>query len=191
MSIRIPVNLASEPFRRDRPILAASIAVGVLLAGMLAMLSYLVWSERVRLAETRAVVDQLSRDAAAVTAELSRLDSTLREPRNAEVMQRALMLNTLLERKGISWTGIFGDLEKVMPFNVRLIQVRLPQINARNEVLLDMIVGAQQPEAVLEFLKRLEGSPLFGPTSVHASLPPTDNEPLYRYRVSVTYAQKL
>ena len=63
------------------------------------------------------------------------------------VLERSLLLNTLIERKSISWTKIFADLEGVMPDNVRLIQVRLPQINSRNEVLLDMVVGAQGPRA--------------------------------------------
>jgi len=72
-----------------------------------------------------------------------------------------------------------------------VIQVRLPQINSRNEVTLDMEVGAQSQGPVIEFLKRLENSPLFGPTNLSSSTPPTQNEPLWRYRVMVSYAQKL
>jgi hypothetical protein len=54
-----------------------------------------------------------------------------------------------------------------------------------------MEVGAQNPAAAIELLKRLEESPLFGPTNLSRSAPPTQNEPLYRYRVVVSYAQKL
>jgi hypothetical protein len=72
-----------------------------------------------------------------------------------------------------------------------LIQVRLPQVNARNEVTLDMEVGTQNPGQMIEFLKRLQDSPLFGPTSTPRTSPPTQNEPLWRYRVMVSYAQKL
>ena len=32
-----------------------------------------------------------------------------------------------------------------MPPNVRMIQVRLPQIDSRNQVLLDMVVGRRAP----------------------------------------------
>ena len=78
-----------------------------------------------------------------------------------------------------------------MPHNVRLVSVRLPQINSKNEVLLEMMVGAERQEPVIEFLKRLGESPLFGATDVHNSLAPTQNEPLYRYRISVSYGQKL
>jgi type IV pilus assembly protein PilN len=58
-------------------------------------------------------------------------------------------------------------------------------------VLLDMVIGAQGPAPVIEFLRNLQSSPRFGPATVHNSASPTDNEPLYRYRVSVSYAQKL
>jgi len=54
-----------------------------------------------------------------------------------------------------------------------------------------MVVGAASSEPVLELLMSLEKSPQFGPTSLHNWLPPSQNEPLYRYRVSVSYAQKL
>jgi type IV pilus assembly protein PilN len=54
-----------------------------------------------------------------------------------------------------------------------------------------MVIGAQGPGPVIEFLRNLQASPRFGPATVHNSAAPTDNEPLYRYRVSVNYAQKL
>ena len=46
--MRVAINLASEPFRRDRPLIAGSVAVGLLLVGLLVMLSYLAMSERAR-----------------------------------------------------------------------------------------------------------------------------------------------
>jgi type IV pilus assembly protein PilN len=101
-----------------------------------------------------------------------------------------LFINSLLYRKGISWTKIFSDLEGVIPHNVRLIAIR-PQVNAQNEVLLDMTVGAQSQLPVIDMLKRLEGSPLFGSTQVHNWLPPSQTEPLYRYRVTVSYGRTL
>ena len=82
------------------------------------------------------------------------------------------MLNALMiERKSISWTRIFADLETVMPNDVQLVSVRLPAINSRNEVMLDMVVGAKDPGAVIGFFKKLEGSPRFGPIEGHSSLP--------------------
>jgi hypothetical protein len=189
--MRIPINLASDPFRRDRPmVLAAGTAAG-LLTVILAVLLFLIVADRARLADTRARVNGLNLELRNINAEQARLDATLRQPNNAFVLQQSLLLNTLVERKSVSWTKVFADLEGVMPLNVRLIQVRLPQIDNQNQVLLDMVVGAQTPGPVIDLLKRLQASPRFGPATVHNSVPPTDNDPLYRYRVSVNYAQKL
>jgi type IV pilus assembly protein PilN len=188
--MKSPINLASQPFRRDRPMIAASIAVAVLLAGTLAALISLGLTDRTQSADTRANIAKLEKQVRKITAEQARLDAVLRQPENAEVLERSLFLNALLYRKGISWTRIFADLEKTLPHNVRLISVR-PYVNGRNEVTLDMNVGSESPEPIIAMLKALEESPLFGSVYQHSSLPPTQSEPLYRYRVSVNYAQKL
>jgi type IV pilus assembly protein PilN len=190
LTSRTALNFASEPFRRDRPILVASIAVGLLLAGLLALLSTLAAAERNRAAENRQVMSRLEGQLRSLSAEQAKLEATLRQRENAEVLERSQFLNVLLLRKATSWTKIFSDLEGVMPHNVRLVSVR-PQVNPQNELLLDMVVGAQSNEPVIELLMQLEASPLFGATSVHSWLPPSQSEPLYRYRVSVNYAQKL
>jgi type IV pilus assembly protein PilN len=188
--MRIPVNLASEPFRRDRPLIFASAAVAGLLVMVLGMLVYLAIAERGRSAEARATLDRMERQMDVIQREEQRLQAVLRQPENAEVLERSVFLNSLIMRKGVSWTRIFQDLEKVTPHNVRLMSVR-PQISAKNELVLDMWVGSQGTEPVENFIMQLEQSPLFGATTVHNSLPPSQNEPLFRYRVSVNYAQKL
>lgn len=189
--MRVPVNLSSEPFRRDRPMIIASGAAAALLAGLLCFVVFLVVSERGRAKENRFAVDRLNAQLRTIAAEQAKFDAFLRQPANAEVLERSLLLNTLVERKSVSWSKIFSDLESVIPYNVKLIQVRLPAISSHNEVLLDMVVGAASPEPVIGFLRKLEESPLFGPVEGHNSLPPSQNEPLYRYRVTVNYAQKL
>jgi|SRR5579863_286170 len=187
----IPINLASEPFRRDRPMLVASGACAVALVGLLGLLIFLIFAGRARARDNRVGVAQLTAQLNAATLEQVQVEQLLRQPPNAQVFQRSIMLNALVERKSISWTRIFADLESVMPYNVLLVQVRLPQINSRQEVSLDMIVGAKDWVPVSEFLHQLEGSPLFGPPVVHDFVPPSQTQPLYQYRLSVDYAQKL
>jgi type IV pilus assembly protein PilN len=189
MPVRIPVNLASLPFRRKRTLIVASIAIGVVLSGTLGVLISLIVAQRHEQADTRMAIDRLDQRVAVMAHEQAVLEATLRRPENAEVLDRSLFLNTLLYRKGISWTLIFADLEKVVPYNVRLISVH-PQATPENDVSLDMVVGAESYEPVIEMLKQMESSPLFGETAVHATVPPTQNDPLFKYRVSVNYAQK-
>jgi type IV pilus assembly protein PilN len=172
-------------------VLFASAFGAAALGVVFVILLSLIVAGRNRMGDTRVRVAQLNRELTAIATEQARLDATLRQPVNASILERSLLLNTLVERKSVSWTKIFADLEAVLPPNVRIIQVRLPQIDSANRVLLDMVVGSQSPEPVITFLKQLQASPRFGPATVHNSVPPTDNEPLYRYRVSVNYGQKI
>lgn len=187
--MRVPINLASRPFRRDRPVLIGSAFAGILLVGLFVILVSLAVLERGRQAETRRMISQLEGQLRSVSAAQSRLDGILRKPENAEVLERSLFLNALLYRKGISWTRIFADLEKTLPHNVRVISIR-PQVNPQNQIFLDMTVGAESTEPIVDLLKRMETSELFGATYVHSSVPPSQTDPLYRYRVSVNYGQR-
>jgi hypothetical protein len=191
MALRVPINLASEPFRRDRPLLVGSAAIAIVLGLVLIYQLVTIVSERHQAADIRIAIDQQNARLRSIADQQARLNGTLRKPENAEVLERSLFLNTLIDRKAISWTKIFADLEKVMPYNVRLVSVRLPEVDQNNQVLLDMVVGARDFPPVLELLKRLEGSPQFGPTTVQTSTPPSQTDPFFRYHVTVSYAQKL
>jgi type IV pilus assembly protein PilN len=191
MALRVPINLASDPFRRDRPVLVGSAALAVLLSLLFIYLVFDIVSERHEAADIRIAIARQNTRLQAIAAQQARLNATLRRPENAEVLERSLFLNTLIERKAISWTKIFADLEKVMPYNVRLVSVRLPEVDSNNQVLLDMVVGAKDVPPILDLLKRLEGSPQFGNTSVQSTAPPSQTDPFYRYHVTVTYAQRL
>ena len=183
----IPINLASEPFRRDRPVLVAGWAAGAALTGLFGYLAAMAWIQRSEAADTRQALNAAQRQLSAMSTEQVKYDNELLLPDNAQSIEKSLFYNELLLRKGISWTGIFNDLEKVLPHNVRLVSVR-PQVNTNNQILLDMVVGAQTTEPVIDMLMRLEGSPRFGATAVSSWLPPSQSEPLFRYRVTANYA---
>jgi len=188
--MKIPINLASQPFRRDRPMLVGSVVVCLLLVGTLGLLISLILMDRRQLKDVRRDVARLNGVLRQVTAEQAGLNAMLRRPENAEVLERTVFLNQLLYRKGISWTKIFSDLGQTLPPSVRLMTIR-PFVNKENKVTVDMTVGAESPAAVIDFLKALESSPLFESVSAPSSLAPSQAEPLYRARLTVNYAQKL
>ncbi len=187
---RIPLNLASEPFRRDRPILVASALTAALLLGVFIMLVTIIVRQRDAARDSREMMARLEGQLRSVNTEVAKLESQLHQPANAAVLDRSAFINSLLERKSISWTRLFEDLEKIFPGSVRLMAIR-PYITGDGQVQLDMVVGSQAREPVIELLKRLESSELFGATALLSSQPPSQNEPLYRFRVSVNYVQKL
>jgi len=191
MGIQLPINLASEPFRRDRPMLVASAAVGIALVALLGIQVSTIVTKRKESVQIQHTIDRLNAQVQTISREQSKLNSTLGLAENADALQHSLFLNQVIERKAISWTKIFADLEKVMPYNVRLVSVRLPGVDSNNNVLLDMQVGAKEVPPVIELVKRLEASPLFGKTDVQSSAPPSQTDPYFRYHVTVSYAQKL
>jgi hypothetical protein len=188
--MNIQINLSSEPFRRDRPWIVASIALSSVLLVTLGLLTYLALGGRDESLEARQEAAKAQAQLAALTSEQSRLEAALLKPENGEVIERSVFLNLLLLRKGISWTRIFADLEKVVPHNVRIIQVR-PRVTPNNDIYLEMVVGSQTSDPVIDMLMKLESSQQFGATYVANMLPPSQTEPLFRYSINVNYAQKL
>ena len=187
--MNIPINLASQPFRRDRPIIVGAAVLGILMLGLLGLLITLTVSEKGLLKNTARAIGKVDGDLRGVATEQARLDAVLRKPENAEVLERSIFLNSLIYRKGISWTKIFADLEKTLPYNVRVTSIH-PAVNPMNQVTLEMNVGAEQTEPLLELLMRLENSELFGRAAVANRIAPSQTEPLYRYKVNVNYAQR-
>ena len=85
---------------------------------------------------------------------------------------------------------LFRTWSKTLPYNVKVMQIR-PTLDAGNQVALDMSLASANADAMVQALVALENSPLFGELLSHSMQPPTQSEPLYRYRVTVNYAQKL
>ncbi len=190
------INLASQPFRRERARNAVLAAAAAALLCSLLVLTILVLHSRAKAADLRRQISAERAQLQTLQARQSGYSAVLAKPGNADVFARNVFLNELIARRAVSWTLVFRDLEKILPANMRLIGIRLPQVagedvNGTNRVQLDMIVGTDKPDSVITLLKRLESSELFGAAQVINQQPPTQNEPQYRYRVTVAYAQKL
>jgi hypothetical protein len=191
----LTINLASTPFRRERARNAALVAACAVLSILLIVLVSMIFRERGRAAKVRQQIEAQRVELAKYQREQSRSRSILGKTENADVFSESAFLNQLIARRAVSWTMVFDDLQTVLPYNVRLVSVRLPQVAAgddpsSNHIQLDMFVGAERQEAVVELLKRLEQSPRFGSAALISQQPPAQNEPFFRYRVSVPYVQK-
>lgn len=186
----IPINLASQPFRRDRAMILASLAVSVVLVCTLSLLIYLALQDRAQMAGVRHDVARLHREITAVSSQQAGYDTVLRKPENALVLDTTVFLNYLIYHKAISWSHIFSDLEKTVPYNVKIVSLR-PSINAQNQVVLDINAGAESSQALIDLLKSLESSSVFSQVYSKTIQQPTQAEPLYRCHVTVNYAQKL
>jgi Tfp pilus assembly protein PilN len=190
------INIASQPFGRERAENAVYLAVCAALACSLLLLTVLIVHARAQAAGLRRVIDAENRQLRSLQRQEAQFSAVLSRPDNADVFARSVFLNELIARRAVSWTHAFRDLSGVMPPNMRLMGIRLPQVAAEsasevNHIELEMTVGTDRPDAVIDLLQHLQQSPLFGSAQVMAQSPPTQNDPLYKYRLNVAYAQKL
>jgi len=188
--MKISVNLASQPFRRDRPMIVASAALSIVLVGTLVALILLARADSEQLADIRKEVGGLRAQVSALARQQRDSEAVLRQPQNAEVLETSVFINALIYRKGISWTRILSDLEKVMPPNVKVLNIR-PVVSGQGQITLDMFVGSEGPKPVIAMYQAFEKSPLFSGLLPVSYTPPSQADPLYRYRFTVNYAQKL
>ena len=188
--MKLSINLATQPFRRDRPMIAASLAVIAALAIMLAFLLVFIRNDRVELRGLHQDIARLNRQIARASADQTRLDGVMRQPQNESVLEWSVFINTLIYHKAISWSQLLTDLEKTLPYDVKVVAIH-PTIDDQNHVKLDMTLGGDKPGPIVDAIRAFENSPAFGRVLPGNMNPPTQAEPLYRYRMTVNYAQKL
>jgi hypothetical protein len=188
--MKIAINLASQPFRRDRALLVASTLVCLLLVVSLGVLVHLANEDNRQLGDVRHEVTMLKKQVQAVNDEQAKFNVVIHKPENETVLERSVFINSLLLRKGVSWNQIFTDLEKTIPYNVKLVHIH-PSVDDQGRVTLDMTLASDNVLTMVGALKAFQDNPLFGAVQLKTGAPPSQTDPLYRQALDVTYAQKL
>jgi type IV pilus assembly protein PilN len=189
------INLASQPFGRERAQIAALAGVCAILSVSLLVFVGLIVKERSQVSTLHRSIRTDQQQLAALDRQQNQFQSIIARPANADVFSKSVFYNELIARRAVSWTRVFEDLGHVMPRDVQLISLRLPQVVGSNErdqnhLELNMLVGTQQPSGILQLLKNFESSEVFGAYSIQSQQPPTQNDPLFRYTLTVPYVQK-
>ena len=190
------LNLASQPFGRERAEVVSLAAVCAILIVSLLVLVVFIYKERRQVSKLRRSITAEQQQLNTLNRQQAQFQSIIGRPANADVFSKSVLYNEIIARRAVSWTRTFDDLERVMPPNVQLVVLRLPQVIApnqgdQNHIELDLTVGTQQPQAIVALLKNLQTSSLFGAAAMSSQQPPTQNDPLFRFRLSVPYVQKL
>jgi Tfp pilus assembly protein PilN len=192
---RTGINLASQPFGRERAEMAVLAALCSVLTISLVVFLALIIQDRRQVSTLRKSIRSQQQQLTALDRQQNQFQGVIARPANADVFSKSVFYNQLIARRAVSWTRVFDDLERLMPPTIQLVSLRLPQVAAENEgdrnhVELVMLVGTQQPQAILTLTKRLQESSLFGPVEFSSQTPPTQNDPLFRFQLSVPYVQR-
>jgi type IV pilus assembly protein PilN len=163
--MRVPINLASHPLENLRPVRAAVVAAALVAA----VLGILLLNRELRSrTEFRSLIQEqaeLESSLRGLTAQQQELEAALSTTEAQQIRERSGFMNSLILRKSLSWTQLFMDLEKTLPASARITAIQ-PQLNATEDVDLNLTVAAASMEPLVEFLKNLESSTEFGPPVV-------------------------
>jgi Tfp pilus assembly protein PilN len=158
--MRLGINLATRPYEDARQFwMQWGAGVGLLALVTLALVAWAVhgWINAGRDRQTIAYLQQQinQRDSERASAEVF-----LNRPENRSTRDQSQFLNSMIERKGFSWTRVFEDLEQVMPTNLHVVSLR-PEINEQNQIWLNMRVAGDTRAGAIELLHRMEQSKHF------------------------------
>jgi Fimbrial assembly protein (PilN) len=158
--MRLNVNLATRPHEDVGNFLRRWGTLTLLLAVLTAGLVYFAihnWRE------SRDVNRQITR----MQDEIGKLDNerakavaTLNKPENKVVADQSRFLNTVIQRKSLSWTRIFMDLERIMPNQLHVTAIT-PELNKQNQLLIHLEVAGSSRDKAIELVRRMEESPSF------------------------------
>lgn len=154
------VNLSLRPVRNDnlyRLIFACSLgAVTLVTAGNLVRIARYGWDIHVvkrDLGAKHAALADLDAREAALGRELQELD-------RSKLQKRSQFANMAILNRVFSWTGLFNELEKVMPMDARLNAVR-PNVTAEGRIDLQLEGTAKNYGAFVDLEEALMGSESF------------------------------
>ena len=157
--MRISVNLATRPFVELRPFF---LRLRLIMAALAVLGFGLAWGAHhlsAKAAVQQANLDQLRDQTIAAQQSKLRTEQRMRQPANAEVLDRAHFLNAQFLRKSFSWTAVMMDLENVLPAGVQVTSIE-PQVAANGDVLIRLRVAGERDRAV-ELIRNLERSRRF------------------------------
>jgi Tfp pilus assembly protein PilN len=182
----ITPNLATRPFLNTRPVWLVAAAAGVAAVIMLGL------DLRLLLVANRALDNEAGRRDALVErhrvlkGEVQKDIEALERVPWRSLTRRVNATNVILREHAFSWLGLLDDIERVIPYDVRLTRVA-PSVGT-DEVTLSMALIAHNREAMLQLLDNLVADPRFSePTPSTESTPEESTAAGYLMNLRVIY----
>jgi len=165
--MRININLASNPYEvareYTRRLGLLAIALAALTVGLIGYILY----QRAQTREVNSQIQAARQEIASLNAEKAQALTILNLPQNRDVADQSQFLNSLFARKALSWTKVFTEMERLMPYDIHVISMK-PEFDRNNQLVLHVVVATNARDKAVELVKRMENSPHFRAPQVEA-----------------------
>jgi len=155
--MRININLATERYEAARQYaqrMWTLVAVMGILAG--ALVGYILY-QRSHTRDVDARITQAKQELAELNNEKAQAQAILNKPANRGIADQSQFLNELFARKSVSWTRIFAEMERIMPYNIHVVSMK-PDYTRNNELVVHMVVATDSRDRAVELVKHMEKS---------------------------------
>jgi Tfp pilus assembly protein PilN len=180
------LNLSTNPFRnRALPWTVTTIITVVSVALLLVIARSTI--------QTNAQVQSTQQDIANLqkqTSELNKHAEAIKAALTPDQQRTLKSAHLLVDRKRFSWSRLFGDLESVMPGNVRVSRIAVKEVRLENDrpiANLDLVVMSKNPATITEMIQDMERQGVFHAELVSQSLQRGKGESGEEYEMDVRY----
>ena len=179
----IHLNLASRPYRDERPFIAV-VVVSSLLIAFLTLMNFDAWYRyRNETRSTRAKIAGLEKQAEQERARTDALNQRLRVVDVKKLSLQTQFANAQLAERAFSWSELLDRLERVLPDYVRIEGIS-PSFDQNGNVHLNMPCVARDSDGMVKTLNQMNRESYF-------SNPFPDHEDHtdagYHFNISVDY----
>ena len=180
-------NLASRPFLDARPVICAGVALAVVAIALTAVSVSDFLSERGQETELVDATRELEGRRSALVGEVAALDRELARAPWKKLKAETASMRTLVVKGDPVWSSLFADLERVLPWDTRLVSID-PRTGEDDEIVVVLGGIAADRAAWLKLLGRLFTDAHFSdPIPRSEEAPGEQNAAGFRFFLSVRY----
>jgi Tfp pilus assembly protein PilN len=158
--MRLNINLASQKYEDVRQFYVRwSAAIGLSALLMLVLIG-LAWRNFSNSSESGQRIKQLQAEIDGLQKQRAAAEAISNLPENHDVTEQKNYWNKQINRRQLSWTQLFNDLQRIMPARAFLSSVH-PEVTLDNRLKLTLVVMGDTHENGLELQKKMEKSERF------------------------------
>lgn len=184
--MRIP-NLSREPFPNLRPLQSSIVLLSVLALAATVVSVLDVIAARKTEEGLTARLQPLEQRRRELARDVAALDDELAAVKWERLSTEAGALNQVLATRKLVWTDLLANLERIVPWDVRLVTIS-PAIDQEGDVLLSLVGISTGRQGWLTLLGRLFADKYFSdPIPLSEQAPGATNALGYRFQVKAHY----
>ena len=158
--MRLEINLATNRYESLREFLIRWGTALTVVATITVILGVLCWSSYSKNVAARTRITSLQQKIAALDKERADAEEILNRPENHDVREEGRFWNEEIQQRGLSWTRLLGDLEKIMPARTSVLSVE-PKLSRDKGLQLKLVIGGERHENAVDLLSQMERSERF------------------------------